>query len=171
MTPGVNWDNKIIASNTIDRRGGSETLSEDAEHLSFDDGEPPFVEDDIEPTENRFRLEALEPRVLLSADPISGEFARLLDGSEDDSEADDIAALILEVDLAASAETEFLDAASDEIAAGKITMDWPKAWLANDDAGEQHSAAEHGPNWGTCWSQNGCEPWPGDWSSLPPAGL
>jgi len=50
----------------------------DGDYLSFGDDEPPQGQDGIK-SESNYRLEALEPRILLSADPISGEFARLLD--------------------------------------------------------------------------------------------
>ncbi len=73
----------------------------------------------------------------MSADPISGEFARLLDGGENDREADDIAALIQEVDLATSAETGSIDAASDDGSDSRFVINWPQDWQSQDDVGEQ----------------------------------
>jgi len=80
--------------------------------------------------------------VLLSADPISGEFARMLDGSEDDSEAEDIAALIQEVDQAASAESESVDAASEGVGGDEITMNWPAGWESEDRVSEDNAGAD-----------------------------
>ncbi len=79
-------DKKIKATSTSVRGLISSPLAEEADSLAFDDGEPPFTDYDQRPSQNRFSLEALEPRILLSADPISGEFARVLgqDAADED---------------------------------------------------------------------------------------
>jgi len=97
------------------------------------------VEDDLKPTESQFRLEALEPRILLSADPISGEFARLIADSETNEDADDIAALILEMDQTASLESESADSTFDDAADDDVTIDWPDGWLAEDEADDSEA--------------------------------
>ena len=56
-----------------------------------------LIEDDLRPPENQFRLEALEPRILLSADPISGEFARVIQEGFDDNGDEDIAAIMQDI--------------------------------------------------------------------------
>ena len=59
-------------------------LDKDSDLPLFDDGKMSY------------RLESLEPRILLSADPILGELARLID--HDSNNSDNVAAIIQEID-------------------------------------------------------------------------
>ncbi|MDH4160285.1 MAG: LEPR-XLL domain-containing protein, partial [Actinomycetota bacterium] len=70
-----------------------------------------------------FRLEALEPRLLLSADPISGEFARIISDQAHDDGADDVSAIIQEA-------TDVAEIRTSEIAAegGEPDFAWPSGW-------------------------------------------
>src|SRR3990172_2762783 len=76
--------------------------------------------------ESEFRLESLEPRLLLSADPISAELARLV---QDDAQANDVAAIIQEIDNVA--ETH----AAEQSESGRDRLDvvWPKGWHTASD--------------------------------------
>ena len=58
---------------------------------------------------SEFRLENLEPRLLLSADPISAELARVVQEDAQANDADAVAAIVQQIDLAA--ETAAIDAA------------------------------------------------------------
>jgi hypothetical protein len=92
-----------------------------------------FEEYDSAP-DNRFRIEALEPRILLSADPISGEFARLIQDNFDDGFDDDIAAIMQDVTEVAEvhSETQF-DSVEDD-----LSFDWPENWNdVRDDLREE----------------------------------
>ena len=74
-----------------------------------------------------FTLETLEPRLLLSADPITAELTRLAleDSGQDGSE--DIAAIIQEYDLAAETES----------ASTAMEVAWPDAWADDGDDSDQ----------------------------------
>src|SRR3990172_7899118 len=76
--------------------------------------------------ESEFRLESLEPRLLLSADPISAELARLV---QDDAQANDVAAISQEIDNVA--ETH----AAEQSESGRDRLDvvWPKGWHTASD--------------------------------------
>ena len=74
-----------------------------------------------------FRIEALEPRVLLSADPISGEFARLLDNQSQDDGAEEISAIVQDVTEVAEIRSE-----SSTDASGP-SFSWPAGWNGPSD--------------------------------------
>jgi Ca2+-binding RTX toxin-like protein len=80
-----------------------------------------------------FRLETLEPRVLLSADPILGELARVLHAPDPGGHSDHVPALVQELH-----ENVGHDAAA--VHEAKTSFAWPAAWAANT---EDHT--EQGP--------------------------
>ena len=76
---------------------------------------------------HQFRLEPLEPRLLLSADPISAELARVVQEDALQNNADAVAAIIQEAD--STAETNAADNGQDE-----FLVKWPETWaLSGDD--------------------------------------
>ena len=75
----------------------------------------------------QFRLEPLEPRLLLSADPISAELARVVQEDALQNNADAVAAIIQEAD--SISETNAADIGQDE-----FLVKWPETWaLSSDD--------------------------------------
>jgi hypothetical protein len=84
--------------------------------------------DTVAASRSPYRLEALEPRLLLSADPISGEFARVIQEGYDDDNAEDVSAIIQEVSDVAEIHS---DAQSGD--AEDANFAWPEGW---DDADE-----------------------------------
>ncbi|MEP0201448.1 MAG: LEPR-XLL domain-containing protein, partial [Halioglobus sp.] len=81
-----------------------------------------------------FRLEALEPRLLLSADPVLGELARWVeDDSGKDSEA--LSAIIQEMNEAAQAEL-LSGTEAESVERADIAVSWPQAW--SESAGDAH---------------------------------
>ncbi|MDH3273847.1 MAG: LEPR-XLL domain-containing protein, partial [Gammaproteobacteria bacterium] len=88
-----------------------------------------FIEDDLIPAENQYRLEALEPRILLSADPISGEFARVIQEAYEDNGDEDIAAIMQDISEVAEVRT---DAQSDAIE-NDLSFAWPEGWDGGQD--------------------------------------
>ena len=99
--------------------------------------DPESFEEHLSAPGNRFRIEALEPRILLSADPISGEFARVIQESFDDSADEDIAAIMQDVTEVAEVHsaTQF-DSIEDD-----LSFAWPDGWDdAQDDVRDEASA-------------------------------
>ncbi|MDT8388669.1 MAG: matrixin family metalloprotease, partial [Thiogranum sp.] len=87
--------------------------------------------------DSEFRLESLEPRLLLSADPISAELARLVeDSGANESEA--LAAIVQEIDFQSESEAAF------ESAGGQngLLVVWPEG--SNAANAEGSDAAETG---------------------------
>ncbi|MBE9525962.1 MAG: LEPR-XLL domain-containing protein, partial [Proteobacteria bacterium] len=84
---------------------------------------------------NQYRLESLEPRLLLSADPLLGELARWAEDDGRASESEEIAAIVYELDLVT--ESEIASSAADypPVKNSKANnVDWPKGWdLVEDD--------------------------------------
>ena len=89
---------------------------------------------------NAFRLEALEPRLLLSADPIVGEAARWIE-DQTGQDADALAAIVQEINLATQSELT-AGLASDATAPAGSAVAWPESWSAAGDA----SAPNASPN-------------------------
>ena len=56
--------------------------------------------------EESFKVEALEPRILLSADPISGELVRMAEEAGRYDPASEVAALVQQIDAIAPAVAE-----------------------------------------------------------------
>ena len=82
---------------------------------------------------HEYRLEPLEPRLLLSADPVSAEMARVAQEQIQQSEADAVAAIVQEADLFAESEAA---AVSGGDQAG-VSFNWPAEWQA--EAGESEN--------------------------------
>lgn len=79
--------------------------------------------------EESFRVEALEPRILLSADPVMGEMARIADKAGWDDPMSNLAAIVEVIDA-----TENQDAKAAEIAVAEpleAEMEWPEDWTEN----------------------------------------
>jgi len=85
-----------------------------------------------------FRVEALEPRILLSADPILGELARLADSAFLTDPQADIIAIIQQIDELQADETLAAEVELAEDEAGQeAVIDWPDTWLEETpDEGE-----------------------------------
>ena len=82
--------------------------------------------DDSLNREESFRVEALEPRILLSADPVLGEMARIADKAGWDDPMANTAAIVEVIDAVAGqdarvAEIETLDPVD-------VEVEWPEAW-------------------------------------------
>jgi len=93
--------------------------------------------------QSRFLIEPLEPRILLSGDPVASELARLVDDAAHATFIEDHAAIVESV--AADAVTDANHADRDAQAGAKVAnttagdergVQWPGAWLASD-ASEQ----------------------------------
>ena len=85
------------------------------------------VDGDSATRASSFRIEALEPRILLSADPVSGEFARILDSQSQDDGTEDISAIVQDVTDSAEIRSE----SSVDAAAPSFT--WPAGWNGPSD--------------------------------------
>ncbi|SFS22515.1 LEPR-XLL domain-containing protein, partial [Yoonia litorea] len=94
---------------------------------------------DTDPTEHElhreesFKVEALEPRILLSADPLTGELARLVEDSGRYDPAAEVAALVQQLD-AIEAAPEAAPEAEDAGLTADDEIVWPEEWL--DGEGE-----------------------------------
>ena len=87
--------------------------------------------EDVSGQESKFRLESLEPRLLLSGDPVLAELARWVedDGGANDTEA--LAVIIQEIDLATESEiatTSSNNSPIENSEANDIKVDWPEGW-------------------------------------------
>ncbi len=100
------WWGKLVASSKVDV-AHQKTADDPAECAS------------------QYRLESLEPRLLLSADPISAELARIVQQDAEENAADSVAAIIQEIDTIA--ETQGADSS------GKghegLKVNWPETWV------------------------------------------
>jgi hypothetical protein len=88
--------------------------------------------------EESFKVEALEPRILLSADPLTGELVRLAEEAGRYDPAFEVASVVQQIEAIALTETpvEQTQEADDDIA-------WPADWLAEDgDANADVDALE-----------------------------
>ena len=110
-TPSVKWTKQ---SATGDEISDSQTLPEDSAELR-----------------NQFQLEGLEPRILLSGDPVSAELARVLDTDGQADAADQPAAIVQEIDvylksdLGLGAERDPSGALIDADESDALSVNWP----------------------------------------------
>jgi hypothetical protein len=80
--------------------------------------------DDLAECAPQFRLEALEPRLLLSADPISAELARVVQQDAEDNNAEAVAAIVQEIEsIAESNAAEHSGSGHNE-----FKVEWPEGW-------------------------------------------
>ena len=77
--------------------------------------------------DSMFRLEALEPRLLLSGDPVLAELARWVADDGSASDAEELSVIIQEIDLASETEIKAGNG-PDESANGGQTVAWPAGW-------------------------------------------
>jgi hypothetical protein len=102
--------------------------------------------------QSRFQVEPLEPRILLSGDPIASELARLVDDATHAMFLDDHAAVVEQLTTDVVADAGHADYGSGDSAASSSHVgdergvDWPSEWTrtdANPDtlAGTANSAA------------------------------
>jgi len=92
--------------------------------------------------DNLFRLESLEPRLLLSADPVLGELARWVADDGQSSDAENIAVIIQEIDQA-TATAVTAGNGSDQSARSGVTVAWPRGWeVAADKSGINETAKQ-----------------------------
>jgi hypothetical protein len=75
---------------------------------------------------------------LLSADPISGEFARIIQEGYDDNGDADIAAIMQDISEVAEVR---LEAQSDGIE-NELSFSWPEGWDGGEDEGEYNAAED-----------------------------
>ena len=92
-----------------------------------------------------FRVEALEPRILLSADPVLGEMARVADKAGWDDPLANIAAIVEVIDAVANQDAK---AADIEVAvAVEPEVEWPQNWaaatVADSQSGSTNAQTEH----------------------------
>jgi hypothetical protein len=115
------------------------------------------TDEDVREQPNAFRLEALEPRVLLSADPISGEFARVIQDAADDDE--DLAVIVQDISDVAELHADTLSTESDS----DVDFAWPEGWDDTDDGADEDSNAaaipddspEHQASVSDLWHEKG----------------
>ena len=88
--------------------------------------------------DNRYRLESLEPRILLSGDAIVAELASLVDDDGQADTAEELAVIIQEVELESETDGEAGDHAEpDDSQTDEPTVVWPEGWQTSDeDAGD-----------------------------------
>jgi len=89
--------------------------------------------------EESFRVEALEPRILLSADPVLGEMARIADKAGWDDPMSNLAAIVEVIDA-----TENQDAKAAEVETAdeaEVEMAWPEEWVEK----AEREVATHAP--------------------------
>ncbi len=72
----------------------------------------------------QYRLESLEPRLLLSADPISAELARVVQEDAQSNDADAVAAIVQEIDSIAESNS----AEHSNNGRGGLKFSWPEEW-------------------------------------------
>jgi len=101
--------------------------------------------------QNQFQLEGLEPRILLSGDPVLAELARVLDTDNHADAAHQPAALVYELDADLSAD---LGLGAERDPAARLiesdpsdgpNVDWPEAWKTAEltsNSGAESAAAE-----------------------------
>ncbi|MBQ0800895.1 MAG: LEPR-XLL domain-containing protein, partial [Sulfitobacter litoralis] len=95
--------------------------------------------DDSLNREESFRVEALEPRILLSADPVLGEMARIADKAGWDDPMSNLAAIVEVIDA-----TENQDAKAAEVETAdeaEVEMAWPEEWVEK----AEREVATHAP--------------------------
>ena len=107
-----------------------------------DDADPmPIPERDAASERSRFQLEALEPRLLLSADPVLSELARWLADDGASERENELAAVYEEIDAAtAAASGHAAEGANQESGSSSpLVIEWPEAW-GSDDSGASDDA-------------------------------
>ena len=90
--------------------------------------------------DSKFRLESLEPRLLLSGDPVLAELARWVADDGSASDAEELSVIVQEIDLAAETEIRSGNGA-DESGDGGQAVAWPAGWVAPSDYSEIKEAA------------------------------
>ena len=108
-------------------------------NVSNDD---PAVEHDAG-SKKRFNLESLEPRILLSGDPVLAELARVAEAAAQD-DINSPSVIVEEIDAALSAEIGLhgLNGAPSE-AAPRAAFSWPSNWSNSGVEKESGNAAEN----------------------------
>ncbi len=92
--------------------------------------------------DNKFRLESLEPRLLLSGDPVLAELARWAESDGSTSDAEELAVIFQEIDQATEAGVTAANGA-EESARGGMTVAWPESWkTAADHSGISEAAKQ-----------------------------
>src|SRR5919108_2774539 len=100
--------------------------------------------DDRSPPHGKFLLEPLEPRVLLSAEPLLGEIYRSLLQDESERQAAELAVIVEEIDAATSAEIAAADAEDFGSAASSsnVQIAWPEGWQGSAENDSQVTSAD-----------------------------
>jgi hypothetical protein len=133
MESGAPLDGQTEQSATDDRSSDSHPLAESSAEVR-----------------NQFQLEGLEPRILLSADPISAELARVLDTDGLADAADQPAAIVQEIDaslksdLGLGAERDSSGQLTEADETAVISVNWPQDWqIIPDNIAHQNGAAAY----------------------------
>ena len=96
----------------------------------------PFDTDSLDPQlarEQSYRVEALEPRILLSADPMLGELARIADDAYHFDPQIDMQAVIQQVDELYDQDENAADFGPEfDVPDGKVGIDWPEGWVGSE---------------------------------------
>ncbi len=96
----------------------------------------------------KFNLESLEPRILLSGDPVLAELARVVETDNQTDASQQPAVIVEEIDAALrsniglAADNETPDDNANESQSSALTVDWPDEWQASES--ESHFAEPAG---------------------------
>ncbi|MEH6515891.1 MAG: matrixin family metalloprotease [Halioglobus sp.] len=103
---------------------------------------PKNPQDEISNQVSQFRLESLEPRLLLSGDPVLAELARWVEDDGSGSEAEALSVIIQEMDQVAANELT-AGIGGDAPDRADLTVAWPEEWTNTADNEIEQSAAQH----------------------------
>ncbi|MGD8875225.1 MAG: LEPR-XLL domain-containing protein, partial [Gammaproteobacteria bacterium] len=100
--------------------------------------------------DSKFRLESLEPRLLLSGDPVLAELARWAENDGSTSDAEELAVIFQEIDQTSAADISAGNGSGEATRAG-LTVAWPEGWEVPadksgiSDTAKQIRFADSGP--------------------------
>ncbi|MEH6608559.1 MAG: matrixin family metalloprotease [Halioglobus sp.] len=103
---------------------------------------PKNPQDEISNQVSQFRLESLEPRLLLSGDPVLAELARWVEDDGSGSEAEALSVIIQEMDHVAANELT-AGIGGDAPDRADLTVAWPDEWTNTADNVSDQSATHH----------------------------
>ena len=103
---------------------------------------PKNPQDEISNQVSQFRLESLEPRLLLSGDPVLAELARWVEDDGSGSEAEALSVIIQEMDQVAANELT-AGIGGDAPDRADLTVAWPDEWTNTADNVSDQSATHH----------------------------
>jgi hypothetical protein len=119
--------------------------SERSDQNGPDDDSMPSAEAD---SSKKFNLESLEPRILLSGDPVVAELARLAQSATDADASDTPSVIVEELDAALQSEMGLTTTASDESDGAQVAVVWPAGWDTSSDENGAESGVIPGSDFG-----------------------